>query len=79
MHNSGSSGGMNLVLSSGKFFKLLKINSTSLCSVKLVSGAIELHSYILGDIIIISLVNGPVQMCNKCSETVEWKMTQIIS
>lgn len=70
---------MNLVLSSGKFLKLLKINSTSLCSVKLVSGAIEVCSYILGNIIIISLVNGPVQMCNKCSETVEWKMTQIIS
>lgn len=35
--------------------------------------------YILGNKIIISLVNGPVRMCNKCSQTVEWKMMQIIS
>lgn len=35
-----------------------------------VSGAIEFCSYILSNIIIIiSLVNEPVQMCNKCSET----------
>lgn len=48
------------------------------CKVSICSNWV-VQLYMRGNIIIISSVNGPVQMCNKCSETVQRKMTQIIS